>query len=92
MWIITNKKILQYSSHTVVVFQHYSTADDNITEMFFRYKARGRTLCRWQIAVFIHIRPYLAANRAPTSLHITDVKVADKSIFFGNAEASGDKY
>lgn len=29
-------------------------------------------------------------NWAPTSLHITDVKVEDKSIFFGNAEASGE--
>ena len=41
---------------------------------------------------FIHIRPVNASvvNRAPTSLHITDVKVEDKSIFFGNAEASGE--
>ena len=41
---------------------------------------------------FIHIRPVnaLVVNRAPTSLHITDVKVEDKSIFFGNAEASGE--
>lgn len=95
VWIITNKKVLQYNIDSQT-FQHYSTADDNIMVDVFRYKAIS--LDGWGGLYvgghrgFIHIRPgnASAVNRAPTSLHITDVKVEDKSIFFGNAEASGE--
>lgn len=95
VWIITNKKVLQYNIDSQT-FQHYSTADDNIMVDVFRYKAIS--LDGWGGLYvgghrgFIHIRPVNASvvNRAPTSLHITDVKVEDKSIFFGNAEASGE--
>ena len=95
VWIITNKKVLQYNIDSQS-FQHYSTADDNIMVDVFRYKAISLDGCGGLYVGghrgFIHIRPGNASlvNRIPPSLHITDVKVEDKSIFFSNAGASGE--
>ena len=60
VWIITNKKVLQYNIDSQT-FQHYSTADDNIMVDVFRYKAIS--LDGWGGLYvgghrgFIHIRP-----------------------------------
>lgn len=89
VWIIANKKVLQYDidSHT---FRTYSTADENIMIDVFRYKAISRDgeggLYVGGHRGFIHIRHDLVKqeNHANTRMHITDVKVEDKSIFFND--------
>ncbi|EKU90081.1 hybrid sensor histidine kinase/response regulator transcription factor [Bacteroides oleiciplenus] len=87
VWIIANKKVLQYNVDSQT-FRNYSTADENIMVDVFRYKAIS--LDGWGGLYvgghrgFIHIRPGSApqGNKIRPSLHITDVKVEDKSVFF----------
>lgn len=43
VWIITNKKVLQYNIDSQT-FQHYSTADDNIMVDVFRYRLSAWTV------------------------------------------------
>lgn len=93
VWIITNKKVLQYNIDSQA-YQNYSTADENIMVDVFRYKAIS--LDGWGGLYvgghrgFIHIRPEGAgpANKVRPTLHITDVKVEDRSIFFGGESGS----
>lgn len=93
VWIISNKKVLQYNIDSKT-YQSYSTADENIMVDVFRYKAIS--LDGWGGLYvgghrgFIHIRSggVSQADRAHLGLHVTDVKIEDQSIFFGNREAS----
>lgn len=87
VWIIANKKVLQYNVD-LQYFQNYSTVDENIMVDVFRYKAIS--LDGWGGLYvgghrgFIHIKSGGApqGNKVHPSLHITDVKVEDKSVFF----------
>lgn len=87
VWIIANKKVLQYNVD-LQYFQNYSTVDENIMVDVFRYKAIS--LDGWGGLYvgghrgFIHIKSEGApqGNKVHPSLHITDVKVEDKSVFF----------
>lgn len=87
VWIIANKKVLQYNVD-LQHFQNYSTVDENIMVDVFRYKAIS--LDGWGGLYvgghrgFIHIKSGGApqGNKVHPSLHITDVKVEDKSVFF----------
>lgn len=89
VWIVANKKVLQYNidSH---VFQSYATEDENIMVDVFRNKAissdRQGGLYVGGHRGFIHIKSDLPpkTDNVYPHLHITDVKVEDKSIFFGD--------
>lgn len=89
VWIITNKKVLQYNINSQT-YLNYSTADENVMVEVFRYKAvsldgQGGLYVGGHKG-FINIRTdsALSVNEVISHLHVTDIKVEDKSIFFDN--------
>ena len=89
VWIVTNKKVLQYNLETQT-FLTYSTADENIGIDVFRNKAIS-TDGQGGLYVgghrgFIHIRPggVPQLNKSLLKLYVTDVKVGDQSTLFDN--------
>lgn len=90
VWIVTNKKVLQYNLRTQT-FLTYSTADENIGIDVFRNKAIS-TDGQGGLYVgghrgFVHIRSggMPPASKVRPQLHVTDVRVEDKSVFFDDA-------
>lgn len=87
VWIIANKRVLQYNVDSQT-YLNYSTTDENIMVEVFRYKAisldgQGGLYVGGHRG-FIHIQSGSAssASKVTPRLYITDVKVEDKSIFF----------
>lgn len=94
VWVVTNKKVLQYDAYSQS-FRSYAADDENILVNSFKSKAfspdgRGGLYVGGHRG-FIHIRPGHPepAGRAHPTMHITDVKVEDKSLFFGAADSTG---
>lgn len=87
VWIITNKKVLQYD-----IYQNrcmnYATSDGNISVDVFRYRAISRDrqggLYVGGHRGFIHIQSgsTSSADKIQYSPAVTDVKVENKSVFF----------
>lgn len=93
VWIITNKKVLQYDIYRKAS-KDYATSDGNILVDVFRYRAISRDgqggLYVGGHRGFIHIHSGndSSVDRTCSSPVVTDVKVENKSVFF--AGASGD--
>ncbi len=93
VWIITNKKVIQYNTSKQSAFE-YSTSDGNIKVNVFRNGAMtldgAGGLYVGGHGGFIHIRPENAAERIAISHHlaITDIKVKNKSILFSHTSGS----
>ncbi|WP_291528805.1 hybrid sensor histidine kinase/response regulator transcription factor [Bacteroides sp. UBA939] len=89
VWIIANKKVLQYNVDSRT-YRNYSTADENIMVDVFRNKAISLDGCGGLYVGghrgFVHIRPDSMAQeiKIHPRLRITDVKVEDKSAFFAD--------
>ncbi len=89
VWVVTNKKILQWDIYKLMKVD-YMTTDGNIGVDVFRYKAfsldgQGGIYVGGHQG-FVHIR---SGNEAPAIVHkfpfqITNVKVENRSVFFDN--------
>lgn len=92
VWIITNKKVLQYDIRRKVCM-NYATSDGNILVDVFRYRAISRDrqggLYVGGHRGFIHIQSGSGSSvdKAYFSPAVTDVKVDNKSIFFTGTSA-----
>lgn len=87
VWIITNKKVLQYDIYHKICI-NYATSDGNIWVDVFRYRAISRDrqggLYVGGHRGFIHIQSgsTSSADKIQFSPAVTDVKVENKSVFF----------
>lgn len=96
VWLITNKRVLQYNIDSQT-FKSISAENENI--IVDAFKERAFSLDGWGGLYvgghrgFIHIRPggALPDHKVCPPLQVTDVRIDDKSLFFGRAEAS-DKH
>lgn len=92
VWIVTNKKVLQYDVDRKLCRNH-ATTDGNILVDVFRYRAISRDgqggLYVGGHRGFIHIQSGDApsVDEASFSPAVTDVKVENKSIFFAGDSA-----
>lgn len=92
VWIITNKKVLQYNIYQKVCM-NYATSDGNIWVDVFRYRAISRDrqggLYVGGHRGFIHIQSgsVSLADKIQFSPVVTDVKIENKSIFFAEDES-----
>lgn len=92
VWIITNKKVLQYNIYQKVCM-NYATSDGNIWVDVFRYRAISRDrqggLYVGGHRGFIHIQSgsVSLADKIQFSSVVTDVKIENKSIFFAEDES-----
>ena len=92
VWIVTNKKVLQYDIRRKMC-SNYATSDENILVDVFRFRAISRD-GRGGLYVgghrgFIHIRSGhdTQAEKTRFSPVVTDVKVENKSVFFAEDNA-----
>ena len=91
VWMIANKKVLQYNLDSQTS-RSYSTSDENIVVEIFRGRAispdeQGGLYVGGHRG-FLHIHPdetSVQDNLDLLHLHINDVKVEGKSIFFGDS-------
>lgn len=87
VWIITNKKVLQYDIYQKTCM-NYATSDGNIWVDVFRYRAISQDkqggLYVGGHRGFIHIQSgsTSSADKIQFSPAVTDVKVENKSVFF----------
>lgn len=88
VWITTNKKVFCYDIYSQT-HQTYDTTDENVQIDSFRYKAicsdgKGGVFAGGHRGL-IHIRssrPWMKNTIEQPRVHITDIKVQDRSLFF----------
>ncbi len=91
VWIITNKNVIKYSINSNST-HNYSTTEDNVSVKLFRNKAacsdnQGGLYVGGHQG-FIHIHETAEAPKMDfvPHLHITDIRLDDKSIFLENIQ------
>lgn len=90
VWVTTNKKVFRYDIYSQT-YRTYATTDENVQIDFFRFKAicsdgQGGLFAGGHRG-FIHIRSdhsWQGNHVEQPHVHITDIKVQDRSLFFGD--------